>query len=285
MQIREAVFAGSWYPGSAPECRKQILAFENEIDTKALAAENWHGGVVPHAGWYYSGSIACNVIACLANGPAPDVVVILGMHLHPGSSNFIMLDGAWATPLGELPIDTPLAGALNERFQFRVETAQKFNPDNTIELQLPFIKHYFADARIVPIGASPRSEALDIGRTLAELAADMKLNIKVIGSTDLTHYGTNYGFMPQGTGPQAAQWVQSENDPKVIDAMLALDAERVLTEARTNQNACCSGAVATALAAGKALGAERAAKVAYATSYDKSPGDSLVGYVGIVFGA
>jgi hypothetical protein len=32
------------------------------------------------------------------------------------------------------------------------------------------------------------------------------------------------------------------------------------------------------------MGAGRARQVAYATSYDKSPGDSFVGYVGIVFG-
>jgi AmmeMemoRadiSam system protein B len=51
----------------------------------------------------------------------------------------------------------------------------------------------------------------------------------------------------------------------------------------TRQNACCSGAAATAIAAAKQLGAQQGETIAYATSYDKSSGSSFVGYVGIVF--
>ena len=40
---------------------------------------------------------------------------------------------------------------------------------------------------------------------------------------------------------------------------------------------------AAAIAGAKGLGAESAELITYATSYDKSPGDSIVGYVGIVF--
>ena len=42
-------------------------------------------------------------------------------------------------------------------------------------------------------------------------------------------------------------------------------------------------AAATAIAAGKRLGSKGAEKLAYATSYDKRPGDSFVGYVGVLF--
>ena len=62
-----------------------------------------------------------------------------------------------------------------------------------------------------------------------------------------------------------------------------MDPEGVINEAVTRHNACCGGAAATAIAAAKALGAEHAESIAYATSYDKSPGNSFVGYVGIVF--
>jgi AmmeMemoRadiSam system protein B len=105
----------------------------------------------------------------------------------------------------------------------------------------------------------------------------------VIGSTDLTHYGNNYGFVVKGTGPAAVDWVRNENDRRVIDAMLAMDPDRIISEALENQNACCGGAAAAAITAAKHLGAQKAQSIAYATSYDKSPGDSFVGYVGIVF--
>ena len=122
-----------------------------------------------------------------------------------------------------------------------------------------------------------------MGKTVVDLSKRLGLQVKVIGSTDLTHYGPNYGFMSHGRGASAVAWVQNENDRRVIDAMLTMDPEKVIKEATANQNACCSGAAATAIAAAKALGAKQAETIAYAPSHDKSPGDSFVGYVGIVF--
>jgi hypothetical protein len=57
----------------------------------------------------------------------------------------------------------------------------------------------------------------------------------------------------------------------------------VIDEAREKHNACCAGAAAAALSAGMALGAVQSKLVTYATSHEKSPGESFVGYAGIVF--
>ena len=180
-------------------------------------------------------------------------------------------------------IEASLAGELIQQFDFHVETARDYTQDNTIELQLPFIKYFFNDVKIVPIGVPPSVNSLEIGNTAARIAARRGLGMKVLGSTDLTHYGCNYGFSPKGSGPAALDWVRDENDKKILDAMLSMDPDRILREGLESQNACCAGAAASAVAAGKQLGAERAETLAYATSYDKSPGDSFVGYVGIVF--
>ena len=209
--------------------------------------------------------------------------MIFGMHLHTGSPNYIMAAGAWETPFGKIEIEEALADKLVEKFTFQIETADNFTQDNTIELQLPFIKYFFEDAKIVPIGVPPAKKSLEIGKAVADISTRLGLRIKVIGSTDLTHYGLNYGFVTKGTGPAALDWVRNENDRRVIDAMLDMDPDTVISEALANQNACCGGAAATAIAAAKQLGAEKAETIAYATSYDKSPGDSFVGYAGIVF--
>ena len=283
MRIRKSMFSGSWYPGSASACEKEIKGFLKEYPTETIDPKPLIGGIVPHAGWYFSGSIACNVIHCLSGKTSPDVIAIFGMHLHSSSPAYIMVEGAWETPFGAIEIQNDLAGELSEKFAFEIETADRFTQDNTIELQLPFIKYFFKDAKIVPIGAPPIKNSLEIGETIAAISKRLGLQVKVIGSTDLTHYGPNYGFMSHGRGSLAVDWVRNENDRSVIDAMLAMDPERVIKEAMTCQNACCSGAAATAIAAAKAFGAEQAEIIAYATSYDKSPGDSFVGYVGIVF--
>jgi AmmeMemoRadiSam system protein B len=195
----------------------------------------------------------------------------------------MMAEGAWETPFGEICVDEQLAGELTKQFSFTPESPNNFNQDNTIELQLPFIKYFFSEAKIVAMGVPPARSSLEIGRTIVDIANRLDLRIKVIGSTDLTHYGRNYGFVSEGTGEQALDWVRNQNDRRIIDRMLDMDAEKVIREALANHNACCAGAAATAIETAKHLGADRAASIGYATSYDKSPGDSFVGYVGIVF--
>lgn len=283
MKVRKSIFSGSWYPGNASACEQEIKGFLREYDTKTMSEKALTGGIVPHAGWYFSGSIACNVIHCLKDKETPDVIVLFGMHLHTTSPAYIMIDGAWETPFGAIQIEKEFAGELADKFTFQIETAENFTQDNTIELQLPFIKYFFKDAKIVPIGAPPTKKSIEIGKSVADISKKLGLQIKVIGSTDLTHYGPNYGFTSHGTAATAVDWVRKENDRRVIDAMLALDPEKVIQEAMTHQNACCSGAAATAIAAARQLGVGQAETIAYATSYDKSPGDSFVGYVGIVF--
>ena len=283
MKARKAVFAGSWYPDSATECEREIKAFIKEAEVNAGITTKLTGGIVPHAGWYYSGSIACNVIKALSESSTPDVFLIFGMHLHAGSPSYIMKDGAWETPFGEIEIEGDIASELAKKYPFEIETPQKFTRDNTIELQLPFIKYFFKDVKIVPMGVPPVEESLNIGIDAVKIAKELGLKAMVLGSTDLTHYGVNYGFVSHGTGSQAVRWVKNENDKRVIDAMLAMDPGKVINEATSNDNACCAGAAATAINAAKELGATRAELLTYFTSYDKSPGDSFVGYAGIVF--
>ena len=283
MNLRKAAFSGSWYPAERPACEDQIQTFLEAGHSQTTTIANPVGGIVPHAGWYFSGSIACNVIHRLAERTAPDTVVVFGMHLHAGSPRIIMPEGAWETPFGSVAVDTALAGEITRQFDFHLESPTRFQQDNTIELQMPFIRYFFAEAQVVAMGVPPADPTLDLAAALVTIAGDLNRKIVVIGSTDLTHYGPNYGFTPQGAGAKAVAWVRNENDRTVIDAMLRMDAHGIMQEARENDNACCSGAAAAAVAAGKALGAGQAEELAYATSYDKSPGDSFVGYVGVMF--
>ncbi len=280
--VRRAMFAGSWYPSSAADCEREIAGFLVEGKNIKPPDRKRVGGIVPHAGWYFSGGIACNVINLLKDREPPDVIVVFGMHLHPDSSSYLMPEGAWETPFGEIPVEERLAAELAKSFSFTLETPDRFTQDNTVELQLPFIKYFFPETKIVAVGVPPNKSSLPIGKAAVDIANQMGLKVKVIGSTDLTHYGYNYGFTSKGTGKKALDWVRSENDRRVINAMLALEPEKVIAEALASRNACCAGAAATAIEAAKNLGANQADEIAYATSFDKSPGDSFVGYVGIV---
>ena len=57
MGIKRADFAGSWYPGTKRECTKTIEQYLKGIPESSKEYEGY-GGIVPHAGWYFSGRTA-----------------------------------------------------------------------------------------------------------------------------------------------------------------------------------------------------------------------------------
>ncbi|MFO7784211.1 MAG: AmmeMemoRadiSam system protein B [Thermodesulfobacteriota bacterium] len=283
MAKRRADFAGSWYPADRSGCLEVIEEFKRDTRPCPNDGKKRIGGIVPHAGWLFSGRTACNVFQCINATSDPDTVVLFGGHLHPGSGCYIMVDGSWETPLGDLEVDDELASMLAREFPFELEAPGRYRQDNTIELQLPFVRHFFPKARIVPVGVPPARASLGIGEKVVELSDSLGRALVVVGSTDLTHYGPNYGFAPQGLGKQAVDWVRNEHDRRVIDRMLAMDGEGVITEGLKSQNACCPGAAATAVAAACRMGARHGVELTYAMSYDTRPDSSFVGYVGILF--
>jgi AmmeMemoRadiSam system protein B len=171
------VFAGSWYPARASECEAEIQGFIEKSHISPPRNLNPVGGVVPHAGWFFSGNIACNVIHCLkkAGLPAPDVVLVFGMHLHSSSPNIMMPKGAWETPFGNLPVAEDLAAEDGQRGSLPPETSYHFTQDNTIELQLPFIKYFFPEAKILAMEScrpTPHCRSVGACRTAPAAGAD-----------------------------------------------------------------------------------------------------------------
>lgn len=283
METKRADFAGSWYPATAMACEREILDFLDDSLIQTVPEKEYHAGIVPHAGWFFSGSVACHVIKTLRGDKAPDVIVLFGKHLRPRDPATIMVNGAMETPFGDIPIHEPLALALADSLALSIERATSATPENTIELQLPFIRYFFPDTTVVPMGIPPTSKAETLGREAVRNARDMGLRVKVIGSTDLTHYGPNYGFSPAGTGSKGVAWVKEENDKRMVDHLIAMDDSAVLSDALSTYNACCGGAATAAVCAARELGATRGELLAYTTSYDKRPDDSLVGYAGVVY--
>lgn len=283
MNIKKMDFAGAWYPATAKECEKQIDKFISSTDFIMPPDKEYSACISPHAGWFFSGKIACNVIKQLKSEEHVDVIVLFGKHLHRLSPAMILTNCILETPFGNLKVDDDFSEELLKRLELNIESAESLRPDNTIELQLPFIKYFFGDTKIVVIGAPLSKLSIKIGEAVAFVAREMGLNIKVIGSTDMTHYGDNFGFSPVGSGAAAVEWVKHKNDKKMIDAMVAMDGDEVLKQASENFNACCGGAVAATVTVAKELGCLNGRVVDYSSSFDLSPGDSFVCYGGLVY--
>ncbi len=280
MTLRTRVLPPGWYPGRAGDCRREIDGFNDYIKKFEQPPVAAIGGVIPHAGWYFSGRLAALVMHQCAAAGSPDLVAVFGGHLGTGPA-VLYADDAWETPLGDLEIDQDMTGVLLE--QGKVVREKGGTNDNTVEIQLPLVKHYFPESRLLALRAPQTSQAITLGKLVAETAAAQGKSLLVFGSTDLTHYGPNYGFAPHGSGPAAVEWVRNVNDRGFIDQTLAMDAEGLLGHASRNMSACSAGAVAAACAACAVRGATEGRLLDYYTSHDIMPGDSFVGYAGILF--
>jgi AmmeMemoRadiSam system protein B len=167
----------------------------------------------------------------------------------------------------------------------RVDT-KKESPqsgDNTMEVQLAMVKYFFPEAKLLALRSPSSLKAKELGEAVGEIAQKEGISILAVGSTDLTHYGPNYGFLSKGVGPKAVEWVRKENDKGFIDRALGMDIEGLLKHAEENDSACSAGAAASAMATCKALGAKKGLLLDYYTSYEIMPDDSFVGYGGILF--
>jgi AmmeMemoRadiSam system protein B len=281
MKLRNRILPRGWYPFDGKDCQREIESYiEGWLPPPSLSGAE-RGGIVPHAGWYFSGKLAARVFYSLKSKRKVEIVVLYGGHLGPNELPRIVMEEAWETPLGDIKIQTDFAKSLMKRINAKEESPS--SGDNTIEVQLTMIKYFFPEAKLLAVRSPASLQAERLGKEVAEMVQREGISIIAVGSTDLTHYGPNYGFLNKGTGPSSVEWVKKENDKEWVDRALEMDIEGLLEHARKNDSACSAGAAASAIATCKALGAEKGVLLEYLSSYDILPDDSFVGYAGIVY--
>lgn len=137
MSLNQPEYAGSWYPRQSQECQALFTTFEEETVLPNPPAP-LVGGVVPHAGWFFSGSIAYSVFHALAKGSTGvETVVLFGGHLSGEAPARLVTRGEAWTPLGPLPIDEEVALDISRKIPIAIETPDTFPLDNTFELSTP----------------------------------------------------------------------------------------------------------------------------------------------------
>ena len=281
--LRQPQLAGQWYPKGEPGC---LAAFADYGRASGPSADSPScvAGIVPHAGWTFSGAVAFGVIRALSTRADIDTVVLFAGHLRVSDPPTVFVDGAVWTPFGPLPSDQALAGELcGAHASLRAETADNHSQDNSAEVQFAMLRHLLPHSRLLIVGVPPDAAA---ARSLAQgvLTAAQRRGRKlaILGSTDLTHYGPNYGWSPRGVGPEAERWVLEENDPAFLQAVGSLNAETIVAEGLAHQNACCPGAVAAAVECAVSLGASAAHLLRHTSSLEQHRSSSFVGYAGML---
>jgi AmmeMemoRadiSam system protein B len=281
MSRRNRALPRGWYPFDGKDCRREIESYLEEWKPSQIPSSKGLGGIVPHAGWYFSGKLTAKVFYSLKLKTDVEVIVLYGGHLSTEDHPRIVTEETCETPLGDVEVHTGLVKDLMRRMDIKKESL--ISGDNTIEIQLAMVKYFFPEAKLVAVRSPPSLKAEMLGKEVAEIAKKEGISILAIGSTDLTHYGPNYGFLTKGIGPVSLEWVKRENDKGLIDRALKMDAEGLLKHALENNSACSAGAAISAMATCKTLGAEKGVLLDYYTSYDIMPDESFVGYAGILY--
>jgi len=266
--IRPPVVAGRFYPRDPNELREQVRTFLNQTPqprpVRAL------GCIAPHAGYMYSGGVAGAVFAAIN---IPQVCLVLcPNHKGVGHALAIVSDGAWETPLGDIPIDTPLAATLKQRCPLLQEDSSAHRSEHAIEVELPFLQMRQPQLSFVPISVGTgQFEILEnLGHAIADVIAAHAGDVLIVASSDMNHYESDA--------------VTRVKDHIAIEPILALDA-RALYDAVTRQHIsmCGFGPAVTMLTAAAKLGATSAELIRYATSGEVSGDlDTVVGYAGVV---
>lgn len=268
--VRVPAVAGRFYPGDPDDLRAEVSAYladansENKIPTRAL------GCIAPHAGYVYSGHVAGAVFAQIE--VPRRCIVLCPNHTGMGRALAIMSQGAWQTPLGDVPIDAELAAALTQRFPALNEDSAAHRAEHAIEVELPFLLMRQPELRFVPIALGTRDfDTLDqLGEALADVIAGESDPVLLVASSDMNHYESDS--------------VTRVKDQQAIERILTVD-PRGLFDVATQQSIsmCGLGPAVTLLTAARRRGAKSAELVKYATSGDIS-GDRerVVGYAGVV---
>jgi len=267
--LRHPAVAGRFYPGNPERLRADVRSYMSAEQPAVRAI----GCIAPHAGYMYSGHVAGAVFARIE--VPRRCIVLCPNHTGVGRALAVWSEGAWETPLGEVPVDAGLASELRKRFPLLEEDAAAHRAEHAAEVEIPFLLMRQPELQIVPIAlGTGKFEILEeLGLAVAEVISRQGEPVLIVASSDMNHYESDA--------------VTRVKDHRAIERILTLD-PRGLYDVVTQQDVsmCGFGPAVAMLTAARQLGAKSAELVRYATSGDVSGDrDMVVGYAGIVVGS
>jgi hypothetical protein len=271
--------AGTWYPADPQELGEYVDKLldavkpeQPEMSIRAL--------IVPHAGYPFSGSTAAKVFARVQGREYKRVILLAPSH-HSGFRGLSIADvEAYQTPLGDVSLDTPAVAELRKS-GLVVSDPTAHIREHSIEIELPFLQRTLKPGwQLVPIlvGQMEREDyrkAADLLRPLADA------DTLILVSSDFTHFGPRFGYIPFPVNAETPQKIQSLDDG-AIEQIIKRDATGFLDyQERTGITIC--GYRPLALLLTLLPPDARIRQIAYATSGELT-GDwgNSVSYVGML---
>ncbi|BDU50933.1 AmmeMemoRadiSam system protein B [Haliovirga abyssi] len=273
MKIRESVFAGKFYPDN----KVDIDMLLDEIHKKEmknikidLSKKDIIGGVVPHAGYIYSGYEAVHFFDIVGKSKRYDTIVIINPN-HTGYGSELEADSndKWKTPFGEVDVDIEFRDKLNINIS---DLGERY--EHSGEVMVPYLQKYLDyDFKIVPIcmGIQNFRNSSYLANELYKVKKELGREILIIASSDFTHFMT----------PKKGR----EMDQYVIDAIFEMDSLKIEREVRNRDISVCGfGLIMTLIEYSKLIGDEiKIELLKRGHSGEVIESDEVVDYVSMLF--
>jgi AmmeMemoRadiSam system protein B len=256
--LRPSPIAGTWYESNPKRLAAEIDSYLDQAKLPELPGEVI-AIIAPHAGHIYSGPVAGYAFAAVRGRSCDLIAVISPMHRPYFEPLLVTAHAAYATPLGNLPLDKQAVAALDAALQ--AELGYGLSPvardaEHSLEIELPFLQRALTgEFKLLPVMVREQAPKVSekLGKALAQVLKGQ--NALLVASTDLSHFYT-----------QAEAKVYDEEMLRQIEAF---SPEGIFEAERSGKGyACGHAAVAAVLWAARELGADTVKVLHYATSGD-----------------
>jgi AmmeMemoRadiSam system protein B/AmmeMemoRadiSam system protein A len=280
-KVRAPGVAGGFYPADPKELTQMIDGFLAH-NTVPQVPGPLVALICPHAGYVFTGPVAASCFAQLKGRKYTRVVVIAPSHYVNFPFSSIYDGDAYATPLGNVPVDKEFRAKLAHlsssiKISDRGHVQEGENAEHSLEVQLPWLQRTLGDFKLVPIIMGDQNYGLEraLGRALAKAllaeTAEARAQTLILVSSDLSHYHP-YDY---------ANNIDHQTLQAIVDwDYLSLSRNFAMWERGVQTwEACGGGPIVAGMIAAEGLGATHAQILKYANSGDAT-GDKtrVVGY-------
>ncbi|KAJ2845235.1 hypothetical protein IWW36_004866 [Coemansia brasiliensis] len=209
MTVRRATHAGSWYTGDGEQLNQELQRWLDNVpdevpeieppgESCSLPIKGARAIIAPHAGYSYSGANAAYAYKCV------DIETIKRVFLLGPSHHAYLTKCAlsqctkYATPLGDIQVDTEMIEELKANGEWEVMSTQVDEDEHSLEMHLPYIYKIFENKidqiKLVPIlvGNLSGLDELYYGESLSDYLYKEE-NLFII-SSDFCHWGHRFGY-------------------------------------------------------------------------------------------
>lgn len=269
--IRQPSSAGTFYSKQKNILEREVAVFL-ESSNPIQIPRRVYGLVVPHDPFIISGGVAARAYRQVMDLDV-DYVVVISSSQHTYFEEVSLFKGdAYATPMGNAQVDKDLVWKItNHSSRLIASTLGHEVDENSIEVQLPFLKHVLGNFKFIPIamGNQDNENIKILTDALCSIFANKKVLLVASSNLSSNHSYERAGIIDKRTISHLENFENDKLNTDFQDGSIEMSA---------------GGSVVTIMNVCKKLGANKSKVLLYRNSGDMgNDKDSVTGYASAVF--